>query len=337
VRRRVVSWATAATAVALSLTALPGLAHDGEAGHKHDDGKEVAPPAIDYAPPEEDKNDYSVPEGYDGDADKRDDKVRGERASDDASGQSASREPEPGAGERWRPKTLDDTTWRRSAYEKEERERKDEEGMEWLEPAHILFELRFGPYSPEVDEEFGGNGPYTEFFGSDPLFYFGLELDWLPLHIPYVGSIGAGFGWGFTEASGKAKDDAGADVESDTDLTIFPMHVSAVLRLDGPIRKWNVPIIPYAKVGLGFAVWEASGPGSEGGEGTSAGLHLALGGALALNTFDKEAALRMRESTGIRYASIYGEWMWANLDGLGSEEVLHVGTSTVIIGLSLDF
>jgi hypothetical protein len=163
-----------------------------------------------------------------------------------------------------------------------------------------------------------------------------MELDWLPLHIPYIGSVGPAFGWGYAKASEPAVTESGEEAESDTSLTIFPMHVSAVLRIDGPIRKWNVPIIPYVKFGLGFAVWEASDPDTSS-DGTSDGLHLALGGALVLNTFDREAAIRMREATGIRYASFYGEWMWANLDGFGGNDVLHVGTSTVILGLSLDF
>ena len=42
----------------------------------------------------------------------------------------------------------------------------------------------------------------------------------------------------------------------------------------------------------------------------------------------------MYEATGIRYANIFGEWMY---NDLGSSGDLLVGTSTVVVGLSLDF
>ncbi len=254
-----------------------------------------------------------------------------ERVSNGASGE---------AGGDWEPRTIDDTDWRRSST----RPGRDDGESDWLDPTHFLFELRFGPYSPEVDEEFDGATSYADIFGDDARFYFGLELDWLPLHIPYVGSLGAAFGWGYTSSSGAAVvESTGAEAGSETSLSIHPMHVSGVLRLDGLLRRYRVPIVPYVKLGLGFGVWTASGPNGTSevdgvsGEGTSLGLHTAIGGAIALNAFDASAAVAMREETGIRYAYLYGEWMGANLDGIGDTPQMHVGTSTVVLGLALDF
>jgi hypothetical protein len=197
-----------------------------------------------------------------------------------------------------------------------------------------------------VDEEFDGAAtPYADFFGTDPLFYFGMELDWLPIYLPYVVSLGPGFGWGVASTSAKTKleSDPSQEAESETGLTIFPMHLSAIARFDGPLRELNVPLVPYLKAGFGFSTWSISGPdgtasaNGKSGEGSSYGLHLAIGGSVALNAFDPSTAMAMREDVGIRYAYLWGEWMWANLDGIGSTPQLHVGTSTAVFGLALDF
>src|SRR6185436_11967112 len=46
-------------------------------------------------------------------------------------------------------------------------------------PTSFAVELRFGPYYPEVDEEFEGKAgtPYKDVFGDSAQFYFGLEFD----------------------------------------------------------------------------------------------------------------------------------------------------------------
>ena len=229
-------------------------------------------------------------------------------------------------------------------------------------PQNFAFEIRFGPYFPEVDEEFGlgfgeAGGPYAETFGErddrgelevDPQFYFGLEVDWQAVRIPWVGAVGPGFGWGFTTVSAPAKIQ-GTDIDSaiDTRLTIMPMHLSAVVRFDEVMRRTGVPIVPYGKIGLGMATWSTSGAEtsvytdpatneSVEGEGLSWGMHLALGGMLSLNWIDPGNAVRLDEATGVNHAYLFGEWMWANLDGIGGDPQMHVGSSTVVVGLAFD-
>ena len=133
--------------------------------------------------------------------------------------------------------------------------------------------------------------------------------------------------------SGKTRlaSDPTQTADKDTNLTIFPMHVSAAVRVDGLVRGLGIPIIPYGKVGFGFAPWRVTGGGANRGSGVSGGLHLALGGSIALNAFDQDAAKTMEADTGIRYAHLFGEWMWANLD-----KGLNVGTSTFVVGIGLE-
>ena len=313
-----------ATAVLLCFSSA-ALAHEGEGEHSHDDGTAPAPPATQPMVASQD-----VPGDAAGDEDVIE--TPSEAPVDPVqTGPQAVAEPTPPTpdDDTYRPRTLEDNTWRRRIRDTEE-----SEGSEFVEAKHFLFELRFGPYWPNVDSGFTNDpGPYEEFFGTKPRFYFGLEADWLPIHIPYVLSLGPSFGWGITKASGPARlaSDFNTRVEeTDTSLTMFPMHLSAVARVDGPLRDMDLPIVPYVKAGFGFAVWR-SGGGMESGSGTSGGFHLAVGGSIALNAFDPQTAMAMYEDTGIRYAHLFGEWMWNDM-----ASGLNVGTSTAVFGIGLE-
>jgi hypothetical protein len=220
----------------------------------------------------------------------------------------------------------------------------------------VVFELRFGGYYAEVDEEFSDSDvkPFKTYFGEDARLYFGMELDWLPLHLRYVGSFGVGAGWGYTRFGGNSfatssdEDGLGAETESDTGLNIFPMHVSVVARFDGLLRELSIPVVPYIKAGFGVGYWNAVGAdgtseASDGtgstvtGDGFTKGTHLAIGAAIALNAFDPTAASNMRAQTGLRHAYVFGEWMRADLDGLKKKSVMHIGDSTAVFGLALDW
>ncbi len=240
-------------------------------------------------------------------------------------------------------------------------------------------ELRFGPYWPDVDGGFSGTPPdcanastvagaavtntcpYYKTFGSKPNFYFGLEFDFTPLRIPYIGAFGPGFGWGWTSASAPAVVAAtGKPSTETTSLTIMPMHLSAVLRADELMRRTGIPIVPYVKIGPGVGVWTASNslgtsvvgtttagkpcsqstPDAQGcvqGKGVTWGLNLALGAAFSMNFLDPAAASLLEHGSDVAHVYLFGEWMNAMLTGFGAPKEMHVGTSTIVVGLSADF
>jgi hypothetical protein len=225
----------------------------------------------------------------------------------------------------------------------------------------FTLETRFGAYYPNIDQGFAADpafpcgGPYRCYFGDGPQFYFGLELDWTPIRIPYVGKLGAGFGWGFVSFGSKAhnpassnwsdgwQDDPGAVIAEDTGMTLMPMHVSAVLRVDEIARRIVVPIVPYGKAGFGFGTYNAgtsqgTSKDSAGlsAEGISFGPHFALGGMLGLNWIDQRSGAMARESSGIDQAYIFGEWMFSDLKYGSGKGTMNIGTSTWVVGLALD-
>lgn len=220
-------------------------------------------------------------------------------------------------------------------------------------PQQFTFELRFGQYFPEIDNKPGltkdaaGHLPYQAVFGhgdkgkvlGNDQFYFGVELDYLPFRIPYVGAIGPGVGWGFTTTSAKARLTGSLDTDSatSTSFTIMPMHFSAVVRFDELMRRTGVPIVPFAKLGLGMGIWLASPvPSDYTGLDTSWGIHYAFGGMLALNGLDSRSAARLDETTGINRSYIFGELMRAGLNGLGSTPTFYLGSTSWVVGLAVD-
>jgi hypothetical protein len=244
----------------------------------------------------------------------------------------------------------------------------------------FTIEMRFGPYLPNVD---GGvpaqNGvaktPFADVFGLDcsattptftgsvsPRILFGLEVDYHPIRIPYVGSLGPGVGWSFTSFSNQAQVTAsprGAPQcsQESTSLTIMPMHGSFVLRADELMRRTGIPLVPYGKVGAGVAWWRSSNDtGTEEicgtatapvrckpansstavhGSGLTPSMHFAVGLALSLNFLEPQASARLDATSGVRHAYLFGEYYNDQLQLVSN--AMHVGVSSFVGGLAVDF
>lgn len=212
-------------------------------------------------------------------------------------------------------------------------------------PQDFAFELRFGPYRPNIDDEFAGaETPFELHFGGDTRWSVGFELDWQVLRIPYVGTLGPGFGAAFTRGSLVSYlEDGSVAGSQETQLNILPMYGVAVLRIDPLIRYTPVPLAFSAKAGIGYAMWWISG--DEGvvrddtgyrAEDTSWGTQWALGVQLHLNPFDRFAAQSLDTTYGINNSYVFIEWYRSDLNGLGSSQDMQVGTSTWIAGITLE-
>jgi hypothetical protein len=46
---------------------------------------------------------------------------------------------------------------------------------------------------------------YADFFGDANRYMFGIEADWQAWRAPYIGSLGIGVGWGYTQMAGTNK------------------------------------------------------------------------------------------------------------------------------------
>jgi hypothetical protein len=209
---------------------------------------------------------------------------------------------------------------------------------------NFALELRFSPYRVAIDDEPGLQGtPFKDRFGDNPRLAIGLELDWQTFRIPYVGTIGPGIGAHIVGMSRPARTITGEESGDEYSLDIYPMYASAVLRADTFWRDLGFPIVPYGKLGLGYAAWRASNTGGTSsvdgisGKGQTFGTHMAIGAAFALDALDSGASRNMDNAIGINNTYFYAEWYWLNLNGLGQDKALYVGTSTYAMGLAFEF
>ncbi len=215
-------------------------------------------------------------------------------------------------------------------------------------PQRFAFELRLGPYQPRVDEEFSnGKTPYKDIYGSGKNFYIGFEVDWQALRIPYLGTLGPGFAWGYSSRSAKAKlSGTTNDSAENTSLTIMPMYLAAVLRVDVLARELSIPLVPYAKAGLGLGLWSTSTESGVStrdgveGRGRSWGTHLALGGMFQLDFLEPNASLTFDDELGVNNSYLYFEYVWSDLGTMTlfeDKNQMRVGTKSWVAGLAFEF
>jgi len=208
-------------------------------------------------------------------------------------------------------------------------------------PQHAAFELRFGPYRPNVDSEFAGATPFEDTFGNDTRWLVGIEVDWQALRIPHFGSIGPGFGWGYTKfgADAPLSDGTGTSAQRTT-LAIMPMYVVGVLRVDFLAKDTAIPLVPYGKLGFGYALWwsgdgDGAAHGDDGtlGRGASYGWQFALGLMLLLDFMDRDSAVMIDNTTGVNNSYLFLEWYQSHI---GTGDQMRVGTNTYMFGLALE-
>lgn len=205
------------------------------------------------------------------------------------------------------------------------------------------FELRVGRYKPEVDDSVSGS-PFQDTFGTSSRYSVGAEVDWQLFRIPHFGTLAPGIGWAYTKFSATAQFADGSGVSgSKTSLTMMPMHLVAVARADFLMRDFKIPLVPYGKLGFGYAMWwssdgKRSAQYSDGkaGKGSSYGLTYALGGMFLLDVLDPDDAVTADGLVGINNSYLFLEWYRPQLDGFGSNKVLDLSSSSWVVGLALE-
>lgn len=215
-------------------------------------------------------------------------------------------------------------------------------------PQYFALELRFSPFTPDIDSDpaLHGTAPYATAFGTNPRLLIAAELDWQAARIPHIGTIGPGLSIGYVSANrlaALAPPLTGVSGETTT-LEIFPVYAVGVLRVDVLWREAGIPLVPYAKLGLGVAYWRASNTlGTshyEGvsGVGSSVGSQLAFGLGLNLNVLDEYAARTFDESAGVNSTYFFAEWSRSDLNGLWFQQnALRVGGTYWTFGLAFEF
>jgi hypothetical protein len=213
-------------------------------------------------------------------------------------------------------------------------------------PQRFAFELRFGPYRPDVDGEFNGaRTPYKDFFGDDQHLLTQIEVDYEFFHA--FGTLGVGLGFGYFSVTGDSPlaDGSGQTSGDTSTLKMVPMSLMAVYRFDRLLVTRGFPLVPYGKLGLDYAYWQITdgngeiatdGMGGRGRGGTF-GWHAAAGLALVLDMFDPEAARDFDSDLGVNHTALVFELSHADISGLGQANRLHLGDTTWSLGILIQF
>ena len=222
-------------------------------------------------------------------------------------------------------------------------ERAEKSNFDWAEnptasgtvsPPDWGIEVGMSPYRPNVDGELkNGLHPYADIFGSSNHLMSEAELDRYLGH--GFGSWGVGLRVGYYKVTGTAVQADGVSPSGDeTGLRLIPVSLSALYRADGLPGFRKVPLVPYLKVGLDGVVWTETSTGESASHtGVTLGWHVAAGMALGLN-FLGLGSVKSGEVAGP--CSLFFEWDYAAIDGLGLGSELHVGDSTWFAGLMFD-
>lgn len=215
-----------------------------------------------------------------------------------------------------------------------------ERGRPIESPQHVAVEFRFGRYVPDIDSEFDTATPYETTFGNDNRYSVGVEVDWQLWRIPYLGTLGPGLGIQYTKMSAPSFiTSTGARAGEDSNLAILPLYLSAVLRVDYIARETPIPIVPYAKLGLGMGIWNVTNGGGVAnangvrGSGISWGPEFALGGMFLLDVIDQTSAMSLDNEIGINNSYFFMEWY---VSRLGAGNQMEVGTNTWVLGLAFE-
>jgi hypothetical protein len=218
-------------------------------------------------------------------------------------------------------------------------------------PKYFALELRFGPYSPEVDGEFGaGNSPHRDFFGPKRRLMTQVELDYQLFQAFGSAAVGLSVGYFKEEALAYAEPPGGGPAtERSGDksrLTLYPVALLGVYRADQLWRRMKIPVVPYVKGGLNYTFWSiydgndrvATSPGRMGrGRGGTFGWQGAVGASFVMNILDPGAARELDAETGINSTHLFFELARFQVSGLGQKNKLRVGDTTWLMGLAFEF
>lgn len=217
---------------------------------------------------------------------------------------------------------------------------------DYEEDIRAAFELKLGPYTPNIDDEFGGDGPYNDVFGgSTPLL---LEAEFDYQFWRGFGSLGVfgAVGWSQVRASAIGVD--GEPTADKTRLRMLPLRLGLVYRFDELQRRWNIPFVFSFKAGLDYSAWfvmagnqiaDAADPDGTRhvGRGGTFGYHAALGVNFLLDSLAPRMATTFAANSGVDNSYLFAELMMARIDDFGSDDSWDLGTRTFLIGLAFEF
>jgi hypothetical protein len=229
-------------------------------------------------------------------------------------------------------------------------------------PQRFAFELKLGPYLPDVDRKWSGAGPgpYKTIFGrtdsqgnvtKDPLpgVMTALAFEWQFIYLAGPFLLGTQIAYFRDSARAPfAQPEPGQNTRSAADKVTFEMFPISLLlgyRFELLADRYKVPLIPYAKAGLTYAFWWtrdgnrkiATNTVGQKGRGGVWGWQVNPGLMLRLDFIEPGTAKKLDQSTGINHTYLFGELQYARIDNFGVGSAIELGDLTGFAGLGMEF
>lgn len=186
-------------------------------------------------------------------------------------------------------------------------------------PETFSLEIRVGGYRPDgtggFDESFQAN------FGDEIGPMVGLELDVLPLRIPYLGMVGVGLRFDWAKYSGKARAATGTDnLDQSQEFRLFGLPLLAVLRIDVLARELDIPVVFTGKAGLHTVFTAIDNGARREHSGVALGFSWGAQVALELDFINPRRAKSLDNEWGINHTALLFE-LHGNSAGVGGSNL----------------
>lgn len=215
-------------------------------------------------------------------------------------------------------------------------------------PRDMMLEIKFGPFRPSIDSEFGGSGPYSKVFGSGQVLLTRLEFDYE--FFKKFGVIAVGGSIGFAKDSGKGLLATGEKSNDTTTFYLFPMTLDLIYRFDWLAQKYNVPLVPSVKAGFDYYIWwitngtgkipqykdPVTGKVSQGRGGTFGG-HVTFGLAFLMDWLAPDMAQTFDTDMGVNNTYLFAEFTMAWINDFKAKKSLDLSSKTFLFGLGFEF
>lgn len=208
-------------------------------------------------------------------------------------------------------------------------------------PRTGAIEFKLGGYKPRIDTEEGlTSTPYADTFNNESMLLFEVEMQ--RYFFQRFGSAGVGFSAGYAEKYSDSITESGEVAGEKTALKVVPLKLNALYKFDYAAFRWNVPLVPYAKLGLTYMPWWINkGDNTQqlddrSGKGGRWGYGLTLGASFLLDVLEPRLARDFDSDLGVNHSYFFAEWTYAEVNNFGSSGLV-LSSRHWMFGLALDY
>ena len=128
---------------------------------------------------------------------------------------------------------------------------------------------------------------------------------------------------------------------------LVPLVLQLVYRWDYLAERWRVPVVPYVRAGLVYALWWIKdgngnlarfGEGGKKAYGGTFGYQVNVGLSLQLDLLEPTTSKRLDAETGINHFYLFCEFVHSRIDNFGSAKAMRLGMDIgLLAGLTVEF